>query len=248
MRRDFFLRLSTFAVLAAVLLAVPLLAAAAPSEASAEVTIGDQLNEPTLVKPRTVSLWVSDAIVSLRWKNWGSARAMATGRVSFHNGGKYRYYKTRVVVSRIRQCGGRRIYSRLTYTKKGKRYRAKLSGCRLVGGVRISGSGLDLRQHAGSRLPATQALNAEARASRAKTRTCRDVAIIPNSGFLIGDIRVKRISCATARFILKRFREISLTDRGFRVRKLGNSREFCGGDRNQAVRGSEVIAFTISAC
>lgn len=84
-----------------------------------------------------------------------------------------------------------------------------------------------------------------------KLRSCRDVAIIQNSGFYVGDIRVRGISCRVTRRALKLYlqeRGPTLVELGFTVRNLGNPGGYCGGDRYRAVRGAQVIAFTISAC
>lgn len=87
---------------------------------------------PTLVAPRQLSLWVSDALVRLRWRHWGRASATATGAVTEHRGGRYRYFAASVAASRVGRCGGRAIYTRLSYRTFGRWHSADLKNCRFT--------------------------------------------------------------------------------------------------------------------
>ena len=109
-------------------------AALNPAVAPAKVAIGDQFHGPVLEAPRTLQLWVSDGLVKLKWRGWGSARTTAKGLISSHSGGRYTYKSTRVVAWGIRSCGGKTIYGRLSYTQNGRTVRARLSSCRFSGG------------------------------------------------------------------------------------------------------------------
>jgi hypothetical protein len=111
--------------------AVSIAAMASAVSASAErsVYIGDQFRSH-LQHPRVLSLWASDAISQLRWSGWGTASASASGRISTHFQGKYTYKPSRVVVSRVRFCGGRLMYTRLRYIGLDGRWaHARRYGC-----------------------------------------------------------------------------------------------------------------------
>lgn len=96
------------------------------------VKIGDQFHEPTLVAPRQISLWVSDALVRLKWRNWGQPTATATGKVTDHPGGNLRFYPATVVAAGIGRCGGRVVYTRLAYRIFGKWQDAAFDNCRFA--------------------------------------------------------------------------------------------------------------------
>lgn len=117
-------------ILAGVIVAITLMAA--PAVAQAKVTIGDMFHAPTLVTPHRLSLWASDGMINLRWAGWGKATATATGKVSAHSHGHWRYSPTKVIASRIGRCHGHTIYTRLRYTRDGRWHSAHLFRCRFV--------------------------------------------------------------------------------------------------------------------
>jgi hypothetical protein len=111
-------------------IAVAIAVLAAPADARTEVTIGDQFHAATLVAPNRLSLWASDSLLDLRWSGWGGATATATGKVSTHAYGDYRYHPARVTASRLGPCGRHMIYTRLRYTRDGRWHSAHLFHCR----------------------------------------------------------------------------------------------------------------------
>lgn len=122
-------------LLAAVLcLALPLTASAdTPTATPARtIVIGDQFNS-SLVRPRIVHLWVSDALVNLRWSRWGRSSATARGQVTTHSQGVYSRSAASVRVSRPRKCGGHTIYTRFRYKAFGRWSNARLNECRFSG-------------------------------------------------------------------------------------------------------------------
>ena len=102
----------------------------AHAHARTEVTIGDQLHAATMVAPNRLSLWASDSLFGLRWSGWGGATASATGRVSTHAYGHYRYGPTRVTASRLGRCGQHTIYTRLRYMRNGRWHSVHVFHCR----------------------------------------------------------------------------------------------------------------------
>lgn len=100
-----------------------------PSAGAAQpVFIGDMFHEHAQ-HPRTLGLWASDGLVKLHWTGWGSATARATGKVTTHEQGVYRYTPARVIASRVRTCNGRQMYTRLRYHAFGAWHQAVLDDC-----------------------------------------------------------------------------------------------------------------------
>jgi hypothetical protein len=93
-------------------------ATATSGPGSGPATVGDQFGAGH-VRPKVLHLWASDAYIKLRWHAWGSAKATARGKYSTHPGGDYRYIRGRVQLSRIRLCGGDRVYTHVRYTTFG---------------------------------------------------------------------------------------------------------------------------------
>jgi hypothetical protein len=105
---------------------------AAPAVAQSKVTIGDMFHAPALVTPHRLSLWASDSLLDLRWSGWGKATVTATGKVSAHAYGHWRYSPTKVTASQLGRCHGHTIYTRLRYTRDGRWHDAHLFHCRFV--------------------------------------------------------------------------------------------------------------------
>jgi hypothetical protein len=121
----------TFSRTRSILAGMLVVCAVVPAVAGAQSTvgIGDQFNSGR-PHPSTLSLWASDALVKLRWSHWGSRVATATGKVSFHEQGRYTFSPARAVASRIRVRGGRRVYTRLRYRAFGRWQQAHFDDCR----------------------------------------------------------------------------------------------------------------------
>ena len=72
-------------------------------------------------KPRRLPFGQRSAIVGLRWRNWGSARAVGRGRVEFNScvpdcaRARPAYYPVRATLSRRRACNGYAQYLTLRF-------------------------------------------------------------------------------------------------------------------------------------
>jgi hypothetical protein len=117
-----------------IFVAALLICAALPAAAHASraVFIGDMFHSHTQ-HPKTLGLWASDGLVKLRWSGWGSRTATATGKVTTHSQGVYRYSPARVIASEIHACNGRWMYTRLRYRAFGRWQEATLEGCQFSG-------------------------------------------------------------------------------------------------------------------
>src|SRR3954453_7542929 len=77
----------------------------AATHAARPVFIGDQFHG-RLARPKILSLWASDALVSLRWRGWGTSTARAAGKVTTHAYGKYSYSPAAAIASDPAVCNG----------------------------------------------------------------------------------------------------------------------------------------------
>ena len=82
--------------------------------------------------PSTLALWASDALVHLGWQHWGSATTTGHGGVTEHSGGVYRTLPATVQLSQIQFCGGRRVYTHVSYEFQGRWQTGHRNGCRLA--------------------------------------------------------------------------------------------------------------------
>lgn len=68
--------------------------------------------------PAKLTLWASDGMVNLRWRQWGAGVAFGSGEITQH--GRETGYRrvlvpARVELSGIGRCGGRRVYLAVRY-------------------------------------------------------------------------------------------------------------------------------------
>jgi hypothetical protein len=76
---------------------------------------------PRSYKPRVLPFGMRSAIIGLRWRRWGSPRAVGRGRVQFNNcipdcaRARPSYYPVRAVLSRRRECEGHAQYLTLRF-------------------------------------------------------------------------------------------------------------------------------------
>ena len=83
--------------------------------ASPGVVVNDQFRTG-LVRPARLQLFVRDDLSRVRWSSWGGPTATGRGYLSLtRSPTSRRLYATTVTLSRVRPCGGRRVYSALTY-------------------------------------------------------------------------------------------------------------------------------------
>ena len=72
-------------------------------------------------KPRVLPFGMRSAIIGLRWRCWGSSRAVGRGRVEYNNcipdcaRARPSYYPVRAVLSRRRECNGNAQYLTLRF-------------------------------------------------------------------------------------------------------------------------------------
>ena len=86
------------------------------SRPSRHVYITNFLNQRALVKPGKLPHGAHSFLGSLRWRGWDRSIAIATGVLDYSDRSAQFKAPVRLRASRVRFCGARRIYTRLTLT------------------------------------------------------------------------------------------------------------------------------------
>ena len=81
------------------------------------------------VHPRTLQIVATGQFRKLNWRDWGSGRTSSPGRYVYSaGGGNIKRSRGNVRLSRIRQCDGRDVYTRLRWRARGVENGRWLSG------------------------------------------------------------------------------------------------------------------------
>jgi hypothetical protein len=91
---------------------------------------------PFAHRPGTLWLWASDALINLRWVNWGRPTTSSSGRETSHVRGRYTSRPAQVQLSQIQVCKRRRVYTHVRYRIVGQRWKTghyNRNTCRLSG-------------------------------------------------------------------------------------------------------------------